>query len=117
MSPGLVRPCARISPATDGSSASFSAISSARLLRKAIFFIVLAAASSVAQSPPSSGLVQLYQQLGSAGLDTTKIYRIRDAAIDRPGVHLTFSDGLLGFTREGPMAKPALAVRRGMAAD
>jgi hypothetical protein len=55
--------------------------------------------TAVAQ-PPRGPLTQLYQQLGSAGLDGQRVWRIREAHLDRPGLHLTFTEGVIGFTRE-----------------
>ena len=34
------------------------------------------------------------------GLDAQRVFKIRDASLDRPGVHLTFSDGEIAFIRE-----------------
>jgi len=59
------------------------------------------AAGAAGSAPPPRGPVaQLYQQLGSVGLDGQRVWRTRDAHIDRPGVHFTFTDGIIGFTRE-----------------
>jgi hypothetical protein len=63
------------------------------------------AAPCVAQNPPQptptqqSALERLYAELGSAGLDAAQVYKIRGVALDRPGVHLTFTDGMVAFTR------------------
>jgi hypothetical protein len=42
----------------------------------------------------------LYLQLQSVGLDSSRVYRVRDASIDRAAVHITFEDGTLAFTRD-----------------
>ena len=43
---------------------------------------------------------QLYQQLGSVGLDPAHVYRVRDVSIERPGVQLTLEDGTIAFTKD-----------------
>lgn len=43
---------------------------------------------------------ELYKQLRTVGLDKTRVYRIRDAAIDRENLHITFQDGKIGFTQD-----------------
>ena len=42
----------------------------------------------------------LYTRLGSVGLDPARVYRVRDAELDRPGFHLTLEDGEVGFTED-----------------
>lgn len=41
----------------------------------------------------------LYRQLRDAHLDPTKIFRIRDASIEREDIHITLDDGVIGFTQ------------------
>ena len=65
----------------------------------------LAAASAWAQNgAPVPDCPQtapaLYARLRSVGLDPQRIYHIRDAAIDRPNLHLDFDDGTLAFTED-----------------
>jgi len=40
----------------------------------------------------------LYARISTIGLDPARVYRVRDASIDRPGFILTFEDGTLAFT-------------------
>jgi|SRR5580658_2547739 hypothetical protein len=42
----------------------------------------------------------LYARIRSVGLDPQRVYRVRDAAIDRPNLHLDFDDGTLAFTED-----------------
>src|SRR5271167_1405459 len=42
----------------------------------------------------------LYARIRSVGLDPQRVYHIRDAAIDRPNLHLDFDDGTLAFTED-----------------
>ena len=54
-----------------------------------------------AQNPPitSGPVLPLYRALRDAGLDPKKVYKIREAAIDRDDIHLWLSDGTIGFTQ------------------
>jgi peptidase M1-like protein len=40
----------------------------------------------------------LYAQLRSVGLDKSRVYRIREAALDRPGLHISLENGTVAFT-------------------
>jgi hypothetical protein len=42
----------------------------------------------------------LYSRIRSVGLDPRHVYRIREASIDRPNLHLDFEDGTLAFTED-----------------
>ncbi|HYH00012.1 MAG TPA: M1 family aminopeptidase [Terriglobales bacterium] len=42
---------------------------------------------------------QIYSELQNSGLDPSRVYRIRDAAIDREDLHVNFEDGLIAFTK------------------
>lgn len=42
---------------------------------------------------------QIYSELQNNALDPARVYRIRDAAIDREDLHVTFEDGLIAFTK------------------
>ncbi|MGB7865778.1 MAG: hypothetical protein WCF74_20480, partial [Candidatus Sulfotelmatobacter sp.] len=42
----------------------------------------------------------LYLQLSSIGLDSTRVFRVRDSSIDRSAVHITLEDGTIAFTRD-----------------
>ncbi|HXZ43123.1 MAG TPA: M1 family aminopeptidase, partial [Terriglobales bacterium] len=39
-------------------------------------------------------------QLGSVGLDSSRVYRVRDVTLDRAAFHITLEDGVMGFTSE-----------------
>ena len=85
------------------------------LLRALVLWACLAAGSDSASgraeaTQPTSGQVaspgfqspaeQLYQQLGSVGLDPARTYRVRGASLDRADLHITLEDGEISFTRE-----------------
>src|SRR5271167_63445 len=42
----------------------------------------------------------LYSRLRSLGLDPQRVYQVREASIDRPGLHLDFDNGTLAFTED-----------------
>ena len=42
----------------------------------------------------------LYLQLSSVGLDSARVFRVRDSSIDRPAIHITLEDGTIAFTRD-----------------
>jgi hypothetical protein len=50
------------------------------------------------QCPPTTSA--LYARIRSVGLDPERVYHVRDAAIDRPSLHLDFEDGTLAFTED-----------------
>lgn len=72
--------------------------------------LLFAALSGAAQEPMQSlarggGSVErgggtataLYRELRDVGLDPAKVYKIREASIDREDLHITFEDGTIGF--------------------
>ena len=42
----------------------------------------------------------LYSRIGSVGLDERRVYRVREATLDRPNLHLDFNDGTMAFTED-----------------
>jgi hypothetical protein len=63
--------------------------------------------SAVAHAQPSTSTsdcpqttAALYARIGSVGLDERRVYRVREATIDRPNLHLDFDDGTLAFTED-----------------
>jgi hypothetical protein len=42
----------------------------------------------------------LYLQLSDVGLDSTRVFRIREGSIDRPSIHISFDDGTMAFTQD-----------------
>jgi hypothetical protein len=65
----------------------------------------LLSAAAQAQPPASTSdcpqaTAALYSRIGSVGLDERRVYRVRDATVDRPNLHLDFDDGTLAFTED-----------------
>jgi hypothetical protein len=42
----------------------------------------------------------LYLQLRSVGLDKARVYKVRDASLDREALHVTLDDGTIAFTED-----------------
>jgi hypothetical protein len=42
----------------------------------------------------------LYLQLNRIGLDPTRVFRVREASLDRPAIHITLDDGTIAFTQD-----------------
>jgi hypothetical protein len=58
----------------------------------------LAFPQTAADAPGSAGA--LYSQLQSVGLDKTRVYKVRDGALDRGAVHISLDDGTIAFTAD-----------------
>jgi len=57
---------------------------------------------TVAPAPPSQAhpAEALYTQLRSVGLDSARVYRVREASLDRAALHITLDDGTIAFTQD-----------------
>jgi hypothetical protein len=53
--------------------------------------------SAVAIPSPAEAL---YLQLRSVGLDKTRVYKVRDGALDRAAIHISLDDGTIAFTSD-----------------
>src|SRR5271165_4765136 len=72
-----------------------------RFAPPAILFLLFFALTLNAQTLPltSGPVLPLYRALRSVGLDPQRVYKIREAAIDREDVHLFLNDGTIAFTQ------------------
>ena len=61
------------------------------------FCVTLCAVTAFAAEKPGE---DLYLQLGQAGLDPSRVYKVRGAALNRPGVQISLDDGMIGFTQD-----------------
>ncbi len=59
-------------------------------------FAVAGAAEVASQKPAEA----LYLQLGQVGLDATRVYQVRGAALERSAIHITLEDGTIAFTQD-----------------
>lgn len=71
-----------------------------KLVLVGLVFFVGAAASPAADNPPAKPAEALYLQLGQVGLDPTRVYEVRDAAINRSAIQISLDDGMIGFTQD-----------------
>lgn len=71
----------------------------------ALLFVFSFALLSDAQAPTPLArqpgpAESLYLQLGSVGLDPTRVFRVREVSIDRAAIHITLEDGTIAFTKD-----------------
>jgi len=52
------------------------------------------------ETEPGRAAEQLYLQLRSVGLDPQRVFRIREASLDRDQLHISLEDGMIGFTQD-----------------
>jgi len=75
------------------------------LTRKLVLLGFLAclgpAVAPAVDNPPAAQPAQaLYLKLGQVGLDPTRVYEVRDAAINRSAIQISLDDGMIGFTQD-----------------
>ncbi len=59
-----------------------------------------ASAQSVGNEKKRGPAEALYLQLSDVELDSTRVFRVREAAISRPGIQITLEDGTIAFTKD-----------------
>ncbi len=57
----------------------------------------LAEETPVTKSGPAEAL---YLQLSDVGLDASRVFRVRNGALDRPSIQITLEDGTIAFTKD-----------------
>ena len=69
-----------------------------------LWAVSLLPSASIAQATPAptrpGPAESLYVQLSSVELDPGRVFRVRDASIDRPSAHFTLDDGTIAFTKD-----------------
>src|ERR1700733_7907866 len=70
----------------------------AGLLLLTISFPRASAQASADHCPKTAS--DLYARLRTVGLDTSRVFHVRDASIHRPSLDLTFDDGTIAFTED-----------------
>jgi len=58
------------------------------------------AAAAAPQAQPAKPAEALYLQLSQVTLDPARVYRVREASLDRSAVHITLEDGTIAFTQD-----------------
>jgi len=56
--------------------------------------------ASPAQSHQPGPAESLYLQLSNVGLDPSRVFKVRGAALDRSAIHITLEDGTIAFTKD-----------------
>jgi hypothetical protein len=63
-------------------------------------FCVWPARNAAADSPTNKPAEELYLQLGKDGLDSSRVYQVRGASLNRSAIQITLEDGTIGFTQD-----------------
>ena len=71
-----------------------------RVLFALFFSFALYSPSLLAQVPQDKPAEALYLQLGQVGLDPTRVYQVRGAALNRSSVQISLDDGTIAFTQD-----------------
>jgi Peptidase family M1 domain len=58
------------------------------------------AAWAATPAPQAQPAEALYLQLSQVTLDPARVYRVRDASLDRSAIHITLEDGTIAFTQD-----------------
>src|SRR5580698_1486409 len=54
----------------------------------------------MAETPANKPGESLYLQLGQVGLDPSRVYQVRGAALNRGAIQISLDDGMIGFTED-----------------
>src|SRR5450432_1184135 len=55
----------------------------------------------VTSAPATSGPAEsLYLRLRSVGLDPARVYKVREASLERAGLHISLDAGIIAFTQD-----------------
>jgi len=65
-----------------------------------LILLALGPPHAAGEGEPGKPAEALYLQLGQIGLDPGRVYQVRDAALERPGIHITLEDGTIAFTQD-----------------
>src|SRR5205085_4768215 len=55
---------------------------------------------AVAQTQPERPAEALYAQLGRVKVDPSRVFKVREASLDRSAIHITLEDGTIAFTED-----------------
>ena len=66
----------------------------------ALCFCLLIPPAALAQAAPEKPAEALYLQLGQVKLDPARVYKVRDASLDRSSIHISLEDGTIAFTQD-----------------
>ena len=68
------------------------------LLTTAVTIVVAQPPQADSHCPQNTS--EMYARLRTVGLDPGRVYRVRDASLDRPGLGVTLEDGTIAFTED-----------------
>ena len=57
-------------------------------------------AHGIVETPVNKPAESLYLQLGQVGLDPSRVYQVRGAALNRGAIQISLDDGMIGFTQD-----------------
>src|SRR5580704_9787102 len=57
-------------------------------------------AHGIVETPVNKPAESLYLQLGQVGLDPSRVYQVRGAALNRGEIQISLDDGMIGFTQD-----------------
>jgi len=69
-------------------------------LRNAMLTLVLFVCHIAMAADGPSSAATLYEQLRTVGLDSSRVYTVRDASLDREDIHVTLSTGTIAFSHD-----------------
>jgi hypothetical protein len=64
------------------------------------FVLCAVGGSAAAEGPSEKPAEKLYLQLAQVGLDSNRVYEVRDASLDRSAIHISFDNGTIAFTKD-----------------
>ncbi len=62
--------------------------------------VVCCTVASASDSAASHRAEELYLQLGRVGLDPERVYKVREASLERSAIHISLEDGTIAFTKD-----------------
>jgi hypothetical protein len=66
----------------------------------ALFFFAGSTQLATSEASTPGAAESLYQQLSRVGLDPQRVFRVRDAALDRAAIHISLDGGTMAFTQD-----------------
>src|SRR3984957_21198498 len=58
------------------------------------------AAAAVSEAQPAKPAAALYLELSQVTLNPARVYRVREASLDRSAINITLEDGTIAFTQD-----------------
>jgi hypothetical protein len=71
-----------------------------RFYRGCGLLLLLLSASALRAADEPRTAEELYQRLRTVALDERRVYHVREASLERPGLHISLIDGTIAFTQD-----------------